>query len=279
MTTQVTQPTEAPEDDNPVVAEMERLNAAGDDAEMLAEIAKLNAAESEDGEGAETPVQAAPTVPATPTAPAPAAQPTAQAPVAPVAPVAPAAPDLAAQQETERLRQQVAEYQRKVQEQEDEHALQTNVQQYKSYLENTLGLEANQAAAIAAQRGEDLKRQYELQRQGERQVAEAQAKVTVASRMAEQYKVPIQALLAYNSPQAMEQAAKGMQAQSTQAAEMKRMQDEINALKKQTIPAQNFDNNRAAPIAGTDDNSLVDRYNSGERTPEVVAAMKRLTGI
>ena len=87
-----------------------------------------------------------------------------------------------------------------------------------------------------------------------------------------QFNVDPEVLLKYQTPQAMEVAAKLM-------SEVRALKDENARLKQGKVPTQNFDTNTAPADASSSEERLLDLYNSGVRNPETEAAARRAAGI
>ena len=88
------------------------------------------------------------------------------------------------------------------------------------------------------------------------------------------HNVSAQSLMQYESPQQMEMAALGQ-------AKMTALEAQVAQLKRGTVPAQNFDTNQPYPVAGKNENQLVDSAlakHSSERTDAEVKALNRVAG-
>lgn len=176
---------------------------------------------------------------------APAAEPVAVAPEPSVAaaPEVPPAVDPRVQQELDALRQerqQWAEREAHVREQEDIAGFQTAVGQLAKELEETDGLTPERAQAIAQRQIGVAWQAYQADKVARTQIAGTNAKVLVAAHIAEQFKVPVTALLQYNTPGAMHAAAQHMTNQNAQAAEIVALRAQIAKLTKAAVPAQTF---------------------------------------
>ena len=76
----------------------------------------------------------------------------------------------------------------------------------------------------------------------------------------------------FSTPQDMEVEAKRMK-------EFRDTKAELNALRKQQVPSQQFDTNQPAASASGSEEELLDSYNSGVRTPQTEAAARRAAGL
>lgn len=96
-----------------------------------------------------------------------------------------------------------------------------------------------------------------------------------AEKIAEQYKLTItdlNELRKYNDPQSMETAAKTLSYNRQRDAE-------LSALKQSRVPPQQVDNSQGSPEVAANEGSWLDRYNSGDRTANAVAAARRAAGL
>jgi len=76
----------------------------------------------------------------------------------------------------------------------------------------------------------------------------------------------------YDTPEGMEQAAKGM-------ASIRDKDSEIARLRAQLVPSQNFADNQSTPAASNNEDRWLERYNDGDRSPEAAAAARRAAGL
>jgi len=96
-----------------------------------------------------------------------------------------------------------------------------------------------------------------------------------AEHFVKQYKLNVEdlsRLRTYNDPESMENAAKELSSNRERDAELTR-------LRQAQVPAQQFDNSQGEPSVAQNDASWLDRYNSGDRSPNSVAAARRATGL
>lgn len=237
---------ETPPPDNPIIAEIDRLNNTGTEAP---------AAEQ----------------PAAPVTDTPAPAPPEQAPVA--APEQPVAPQPVGQQLTpeqiQQMQQQAAQYQ----EVQQRAALQQEAQRYQQQLESQ-GYLPDQAQQIAHQHMQSRSAQVQQQKSQQYQLTEIQGKQAAAEHFAKRHNLnfdDMATLRLAETPDQMEQVAKKM-------SEDRKVRDELAELRKAQVPAQTFDNSQGNPEVASNDGSWLDRYNSGDRSPNAVAAAKKLLG-
>ena len=76
----------------------------------------------------------------------------------------------------------------------------------------------------------------------------------------------------FDNPQDMEKHASSQ-------SEVTRLKAEISKLKKGQVPAQQYDSSQAPAEGSTSDSRLLDKYNAGDRSPDAVAAAKRVLGL
>jgi len=174
--------------------------------------------------------------------------PVAEVPAPPVVPTPTPAPiDPRIQQELAALRQQVsqdraqlAQRETQVQEQENQRIFETAVTQLQKELEEQDGM-SPERAQIRAQREIGAAWQaYQAERNAQIRITDANAKIEVATIIAEQHKVPVRTLLQYNTPQAMQEAAERVTTQNTQAAEIAELKAQIAKLTRGSVPAQQY---------------------------------------
>ena len=102
-----------------------------------------------------------------------------------------------------------------------------------------------------------------------------QGQMLAAEHFATKYKLNItdQATLRnYGDMATMEDAAKKIAADRERDAELAR-------LRQAQVPAQQFDNSQGEPSVAPNDSGWLDRYNSGDRSPNSVAAARRAVGL
>jgi hypothetical protein len=140
-------------------------------------------------------------------------------------------------------------------------------------------LEANgympeQAAYAAQQHIQGKQAQANLIRQQSEYNQNEAGKIIAAEHFARQYKLGVDdlpVLRQAESPEVMEQLAKSI-------TERRGEQDELARLRQGQVPPQQFDNSQGAPDVASNDSSWIDRYNSGDRSTQAVAAAKKAAG-
>ena len=226
---------------------------------ILTEITQLN--EQEGPEGTQAPE--APEVPEAPQQ---------EAPTEPIAetPVQPQAQPQYTPEQVQQMQQQAAQYQ----EMEAKAALQNQTQSYRRELENQgfLPEHAEQAASYYMQ---SQQQQLNLVQKADEYAQHVQGQMLVAELFVKKYSLGIEdltTLRTYNDPQSMEEAAKKLSGDRERDTELTR-------LRQAQVPAQQFDNSQGEPSVAQNDASWLDRYNSGDRSPNSVAAARRATGL
>lgn len=249
----------APEPIIPDTGDNEIASEVGQDAandpiqqEILAMNAKEAAQETAQG-GAD--VQA----PETPVYESPSVEPTGPAP----------APAQLTQEQIQQIQQLQAENQRLTQ-QSQLSQIQAAEQQLQAKHEQA-GLDP-QSAQYMAQREVNIAQQaLQSIQNNNNQAAEYQAKQQTADQFGKQYGVDPGKLMAFDSPPAMEQMAQMYRQLANQNAQVTKM-------KQAEAPPVQYDNGRAAPVAGSSDDQMSDRYQSGDRSEEVNAWARRNYG-
>jgi len=191
------------------------------------------------------------------------------APEAPPSGTPPQAPQYSPEH-IEQLRQSNAQYQQIQQ----RAALQNQAETYQRQLEaqGFLPEHAQQAAAHYVQNQEQ---QTRIMQQAEQYGQHLQGKQMAAEFFAKKYNLGIDdfaSLRQYEDPQSMEQASKKL------AADRER-DNELAKFKQAQVPAQSFDNSQGNPQVAANEGSWLDRYNSGDRSPQAEAAAKRAAGL
>ena len=253
MTTEQIGNVEPPGDDLPPVDSPE-VNP------ILTEITQLNEQEGPEGtqapeapEAPEAPREVSPTEPVAETTD-PSAQP--QQPYSP--------------QQVQQMQQQAAQYQ----EMEARAALQNQTQSYKTQLENQ-GFMPEHAEQAANYYMQSQTQQLNLVQKADEYAQHIQGQMLVAEVFVKKYNLGIDdlsALRRYNDPQSMEEAAKKM-------SNDRERDTELTKFRQAQVPAQQFDNSQGEPSVAQNDASWLDRYNSGDRSPNSVAAVRRATGL
>ena len=230
--------------DNPIIAEVDRLNSV---PEPEAE--------------AETPI-------------APAPQPVPEQPQQPTVNDAPIPQATQSPQPSPQELQQKAQQAQQYQQVQARAQLQQEAQRYQQQLESQ-GYLPDQAQQIAHNYMQTRNAQIEQQRQHEYNTQVILGKQAAAEHFARQYGLSFDdmaTLRLSNDPQQMEQVAKKI-------ADDKKVRDELSQLKQQQVPPQQYDNSQGAPEVAASDGSWLDRYNAGDRSPNAVAAARRVLGM
>lgn len=240
-----TQPTivDDPEDDQDILREIKTLDAEeGVENPLIAEANELNEAEA--------PTEAPPAPPTEVPAPqvAPATEATVPAPTPiPAAPAAPRQFDAAwYQQQAAATAQENARLQIEAQ----RAHLESQSREYENMLVNQ-GLNTESAAALAQQNREQQVQVYQAQQSAQAQSQYYEGKMNAAMHYAAQHSVSPRDLMQYDSPVAMEAAAKSQ-------SQITALQKQVTQLTQSGTPAQQLDNNRTSVTSGLTDESLVD---------------------
>ena len=256
MTTEQIGNVEPPGDDLPPVDPPE-VNP------ILTEITQLN--EQEGPEGTQAPeAPEAPEVPEAPQQVAP-TEPVAETAEPPAQPQQPYSPD-----QVRQMQQQAAQYQ----EMEARAALQNQTQSYKTQLENQ-GFMPEHAEQAANYYMQSQSQQLNLVHKADEYAQHIQGQMLVAEVFVKKYNLGIDdlaALRTYNDPQSMESAAKKMSGDRERDTELAKF-------RQAQVPAQQFDNSQGEPSVASNDSGWLDRYNSGDRAPNSVAAARRAVGL
>jgi hypothetical protein len=204
-----------------------------------------------------------------PDAPAPSEQPAEAPPPTLGTEALPQAPQYTPEQ-VEQLRQSNAQYQ----EMQQRAALQNQSDIYKGQLE-AQGYLPEQAEQAANNYMQSQQQQQTLMQQAEAYGQHIQGKQLAAEHFVKKYNLGVEdfvALRQYEDPQSMEQGAKKL------AADRER-DNELAKFKQAQVPAQSFDNSQGNPQVAANEGSWLDRYNSGDRSPQAEAAAKRAAGL
>ena len=238
-------------DINPLISEVDRLNGVAD----------IDISEPV----AEAPV----TEQAIPEQPSP-EKPLPEEAQTPEEPVAPDPTQQLTDQQIADLQRQAAEYEQVRQ----RAAVQQEEQRIRQHFE-TQGASPEEAQQQARQYIQGQTSQQDLIRQADEYGKHLVAKQNAAEHFARTYKLNIDDLSILkqaDSPEIMEGLAK-------QIVERRKVQDELDQLRKAQVPSQRFDNSQGAPEVASSDGNWLDRYNAGDRAPNAVAAAKRTLGI
>jgi len=190
----------------------------------------------------------------------------------------PVVPEQQPQQPQQQMSDQhIAELQRQAAEYEQVRqraAVQQEEARIRQHLESQ-GANPEEAQQQARQYVQGQTAQQDLMRQADSYGQHIVAKQNAAEHFANQYNLTIAdlpVLKQAESPEIMEALAK-------EIVERRKMENELATLRKAQVPAQQFDNSQGAPEVASSDGNWLDRYNAGDRSPNAVAAAKRVLGI
>jgi hypothetical protein len=202
------------------------------------------------------------------------AAPVAEAPAPPPPP--PASPSNANLQQQALLQQQAAMVQAESQRLQGEQARQALDKEYKDFHTQ---LEAQgyapEQAAFATEKYQAIREEaLQVQSQAYQQSQYLEGKMNAAIHYSEQHGVSAKELMQYNSPQAMEKAARDIR-------RIKTLETTVSSMKQSGVPVQNFETGQSSS-SRTSESKLLDSANSKsftDRTPAENAAMKRAAGL
>ena len=236
-------------EENPIIAEVDRLNGIGDTTEEP-----------------EAPAQ--PEAPLTPVAeqPAPPVLPDQDKPVD--TQPQPTQPQLSPEQIAQ-MNQQSVEYERLRQRAAVQQEQQRMQRQYEQQ-----GFDPQQAQVAAQQYAQSQQSQQQLVQKADEYGNFLMAKQNAAEHFAQKYNLTMADLPALR--QAPDENI--MDAMAKKMSIDRKDKNELEQLRKQQVPAQQYDNSQGAPEVATNDNAWLDRYNRGDTSPNAVAAAKRLLG-
>ena len=170
-------------------------------------------------------------------------------------------------QQQENLQKQVMQYEVEKQRQ----AIEDEAVRYNQAL-----VEGGMEEAQAKQLTEQLKQTRVNEQQYSQNIQNLDAyyrgKFNAAMEIGEKHGISPKELMAFDSPQDMEKHASSQ-------SEVARLKAEIAKLKKEQVPAQQYDNSQAPAEGSTSEQRLLDKYNAGDRSPDAVAAAKRILGL
>ena len=245
----------APEPQNPILSEIDKLNAA---PEIDIDESPPDAGETE-GEA---------TVPdAPPVAPEASASP--PAPEVAVSETPPAPPQLAPEQ-LQQIQAQAAEYERLRQ----QAAIQNETRSYQQQLESQ-GYAPEQAQQQATQYIQSRQAQQNLMGKADEYGQHLLGKMAASEHFAQKYKLSMEdlpVLRQAETPQIMEALAKRI-------ADNHKTQAELTQLRKAQVPPQQYDSSQGEPQVASSDGGWLDRYNAGDRSANAVAAARRAVGM
>ena len=134
------------------------------------------------------------------------------------------------------------------------------------------GMEQAQANQLTDQLKETRVKEQQYTQNIQNLDAYYRGKFNAAMEIGEKYGISPKALMAYDNPQDMEKHASSQ-------SEVTKLKAEIAKLKKEQVPAQQYDNSQAPAEGSTSESRLLDKYNAGDRSPDAVAAAKRVLGL
>lgn len=158
--------------------------------------------------------------------------------------------------------------------QQQQSQLQAQASQYAQQLERN-GYLPDQANQIATQWMAQQSRETQLAQQQQDQIRYIQGQSAAAEHFATKYDLKLSDLAElkkYDSPQSMEEAAKSIKANRAKDAR-------IAELESKLVPPQEFDSSQSTPGASNSEDSWLDKYNSGDRSPNALAAARRAAGL
>ncbi len=158
--------------------------------------------------------------------------------------------------------------------QQQQSQLQTQAVQYAQQLEKN-GYLPDQANQIATQWMAQQSREAQLYEQQQQQLKYVQGQAAAAEHFATKYDLKLSDLAElkkYDSPPAMEEAARRIK-------DIRAKDARIAELEAKLVPPQEFDSSQSTPGASNSEDSWLDKYNSGDRSPNALAAARRAAGL
>ena len=165
------------------------------------------------------------------------------------------------------LQKQVMQYEVEKQRQ----AIESEAVQYNSALVDQ-GMEQAQADQLTQQLKQTRVNEQQYNQNIQNLDAYYKGKFNAAMEIGDKYSISPKELMAYDNPQDMEKHASSQ-------SEVSKLKAEIAKLKKGQVPAQQYDNSQAPAEGSTSEQRLLDKYNAGDRSPDAVAAAKRILGL
>ena len=187
------------------------------------------------------------------------------APASPEVPVAPTMPQAEAA-EVQRLRMELeTERSKQVVQEIDRRA-----EQVRQNL-TSQGYTEEDAARAAEQQRQSDQTVYQTNHRAQEALQEQEAKYQSAIVFNQQFGVPIQDLLVYNTPASMEAAARQFQM-------VQQTKQQLAAAQKASVTAQVMDNGVSTASPTRSEDRLLDEYNNGARTEAHIKAVQRSMG-
>jgi len=165
------------------------------------------------------------------------------------------------------LQQQVMQYEVEKQKQ----AIESEAVQYNSALVDQ-GMEQAQADQLTQQLKQTRANEQQYTQNIQNLDAYYRGKFNAAMEIGDKYGISPKTLMQYDNPQDMEK-------QASSQSEVTKLKAEITKLKKEQVPAQQYDTSQAPAEGSTSESRLLDKYNAGDRSPDAVAAAKRVLGL
>ena len=165
------------------------------------------------------------------------------------------------------LQQQVMQYEVEKQRQ----AIESEAVKYNSALVDQ-GMEQPQADQLTQQLKQTRVNEQQYTQNIQNLDAYYKGKFNAAVEIGEKHNISAKALMQFDNPQDMEKHASSQ-------SEVTKLKAEISKLKKGQVPAQQYDSSQAPAEGSTSDSRLLDKYNAGDRSPDAVAAAKRVLGL
>ena len=199
------------------------------------------------------------------------------APAADDAPAAPAIPPQVSPtspfDQTQQVRQ-LQEQNARLVEQQQQGQVEAETERYRQELIGT-GVPEDSAKYLADQQRQSYQTILQIQQQSQNSLLEQQGKMNAAMHYGQLHGVSPQNLMMYDSPQAMEMAAKQQQ-------QINDLQKQVGESKKAAVPAQIMDNNQSSANGNMSEDRLLDSALSKapmDRTEFEQAVMKRAAGL
>ena len=187
------------------------------------------------------------------------------APASPEVPVAPTMPQAEAA-EVQRLRMELeTERSKQVVQEIDRRA-----EQVRRDL-TSQGYTEEDAARAAEQQRQNDQSVYQTNHRAQEALQEQDAKYQAAILFNQQFGVPIQDMLVYNTPGSMEAAARQFQM-------VQQTKQQLAAAQKASVTAQVMDNGVSTASPARSEDRLLDEYNNGARTEAHIKAVQRSMG-
>jgi len=187
------------------------------------------------------------------------------APASPEVPVAPTMPQAEAA-EVQRLRMELeTERSKQVVQEIDRRA-----EQVRRDL-TSQGYTEEDAARAAEQQRQNDQTVYQTNYRAQEALQEQEAKYQAAILFNQQFGVPIQDMLVYNTPGSMEAAARQFQM-------VQQTKQQLAAAQKASVTAQVMDNGVSTASPARSEDRLLDEYNNGARTEAHIKAVQRSMG-